>query len=196
MEKQRVAILVGTKGRGSNMQALITASKNGRRSWVVALVVSPVLDSNAMTKAQEINVETIVLNHRDTDYSEQLVTVLVRKKIDFVCLAGLMTKLPLAVLEKFPGRVLNVHPSLLPKFGGKGMYGSHVHQAVLESGEIKSGCTVHVVTEEYDEGPILLQKECKVLQSDTVESLSSRILELEHQAFVEALDTLSSNYGN
>lgn len=149
-----------------------------------------------MTKAQEINVETIVLNHRDTDYSEQLVTVLVRKKIDFVCLAGLMTKLPLAVLEKFPGRVLNVHPSLLPKFGGKGMYGSHVHQAVLESGEIKSGCTVHVVTEEYDDGPILLQKECKVLQSDTVESLSSRILELEHQAFVEALDTLSSNYGN
>lgn len=196
MEKQRVAILVGTKGRGSNMQALITASKNGRRSWVVALVVSPVLDSNAMTKAQEINVETIVLNHRDTDYSEQLVTVLVRKKIDFVCLAGLMTKLPLAVLEKFPGRVLNVHPSLLPKFGGKGMYGSHVHQAVLESGEIKSGCTVHVVTEEYDDGPILLQKECKVLQSDTVESLSSRILELEHQAFVEALDKLSSNYGN
>jgi phosphoribosylglycinamide formyltransferase-1 len=95
--------------------------------------------------------------------------------------------LPLEVLSLFPNRVLNIHPALLPKFGGKGMYGHHVHEAVLAAGEAESGCSVHFVNERYDEGAVILQKVCPVLPDDTPDTLAARVLVLEHQAYPEAL---------
>lgn len=109
---------------------------------------------------------------------------------DFICLAGFMKLLPSEVLRAFPNRVLNIHPALLPKFGGKGMYGHHVHEAVLAAGEKESGCTVHLVTDQYDEGEILVQLCCPVRATDTPESLAARVLELEHRAYPEAVRLL------
>ena len=98
-----------------------------------------------------------------------------------------MKKLPIEVLHRYPGRVLNIHPSLLPKFGGKGMYGHHVHEAVIAAHEPESGCTVHVVTENYDEGPIVLQLRCPVESGDSPDTLAARVLELEHRAYPLAI---------
>ena len=104
-----------------------------------------------------------------------------------VCLAGFLRLLPTEVLNGFPGRILNIHPSLLPKFGGKGMYGIRVHEAVLAAGENESGCTVHLVSEHYDEGAILLQRRCAVLPDDTPETLAARVLKEEHIAYIQAI---------
>jgi phosphoribosylglycinamide formyltransferase-1 len=98
-----------------------------------------------------------------------------------------MSMVPAPVLAAFPDRIFNVHPALLPKFGGKGMYGMHVHEAVVAAGETESGCTVHLVNEHYDEGRILLQLRCPALPDDTPETLAARVLTLEHQAYVQAL---------
>ncbi len=119
------------------------------------------------------------------DYGAALLGVL--STCDLVCLAGYLRLLPTAVLQAFPNRILNVHPALLPKFGGKGMYGMHVHRAVLDAGEKESGATVHLVTENYDEGTIVVQRRCPVLPGDTPESLSKRVLAEEHEAYVEAI---------
>jgi len=109
---------------------------------------------------------------------------------DWVCLAGYLRLLPVEVLRAFPGRILNIHPALLPKFGGKGMYGSRVHEAVLNAGETESGATVHFVNERYDEGEIVVQFKCPVLKKDTPQTLAGRVLALEHGAYVRALKQL------
>ena len=101
-----------------------------------------------------------------------------------------MRLLPAEVLKSFPNRVLNIHPALLPKFGGKGMYGVRVHEAVLSSGDNESGCTIHFVTEHYDEGEPLLQLKCPILPNDTIETLSNRVLDLENRAYPQALKCL------
>ena len=120
-------------------------------------------------------------------YGERLLTSLRGTRSEWICLAGFLRLLPTDVLGAFPRHVLNIHPALLPKFGGKGMYGAKVHAAVLEAGETESGCTVHYVTNHYDEGEIIVQRRCPVLPNDTPETLAARVLKEEHLAYVEAL---------
>jgi phosphoribosylglycinamide formyltransferase 1 len=180
----RIGILIGPKGRGSNMAALIRASREGRIPAEVAVVVSPVTESPATALARESGVMVAVVPPGE-EYGPRLLDALT--DCDLLCLAGFLRLLPSEVLEKFDRRVLNVHPSLLPKFGGKGMYGMHVHRAVLEARETESGCTVHIVGDEYDEGPIVLQMKCDVLPDDTPETLAARVLALEHEAFPAAV---------
>ncbi|MDI9637351.1 phosphoribosylglycinamide formyltransferase [Kamptonema cortianum] len=183
----RIAILVGSRGRGSNMAAIIKACQSGQVAAEVVLVVAPSPAAPALKVAQELGVKTSVLSTKAPDYEKDLVSLLRDHSVDLVCLAGYMTLLPKGVLDAFPKRVLNIHPALLPKFGGKGMYGMHVHEAVIAAKESTSGCTVHFVSEKYDEGAIILQKSCPVEESDTPESLASKVLKLEHQAYVEAI---------
>jgi phosphoribosylglycinamide formyltransferase 1 len=166
------------------MRALIEACQQGHVPATVTAVVAPVEGTAASEIAQTLGVPVLVVEAGD-DYPNRLLEAL--SECDWVCLAGFMRLLPVEVLRAFPGRVLNVHPALLPKFGGKGMYGMHVHRAVLEAGEQESGCTVHVVTEAYDEGPIVLQARCEVLPEDTPETLAARVLALEHEAYPRAL---------
>jgi phosphoribosylglycinamide formyltransferase 1 len=166
------------------MAALIGACASGALDAEVRVVVGTTPNAPAMARARELGIRTVVVDAGE-EYSERLHGALAGCRV--VCLAGYMRLLPAAVLHTFAGRVLNIHPALLPKFGGKGMYGRHVHEAVLAAGETESGCTVHVVTEEYDEGPIVLQKRCPVLPGDTPESLAARVLVLEHEAFAEAV---------
>lgn len=189
-ETKSVAVLVGTKGRGSNMANLIEAGRDGRMNAQVALVVSPQHSTPAVEKAHQLNTPVKVHGYKDPDYATDLLNTLEAHQIDIVCLAGYMTLLPTVVLNRFPERVLNIHPALLPKFGGKGMYGMRVHTAVLEAAEETSGCTVHYVTEEYDEGAPIIQLEVDVHQDDTPETLAARVNEAEMKAYPQAVNTV------
>jgi formyltetrahydrofolate-dependent phosphoribosylglycinamide formyltransferase len=152
-----------------------------------ALVVSPKKDSPAALRAEAHGVEVAVVP-KGEHYAADLLHAL--DGIDVVCLAGYMFLLPIEVVRKYEGRIINIHPALLPKFGGKGMYGIHVHEAVLAAGESESGCSIHFVTERYDEGEVLLQKKCPIQPGDTPETLAERVLDLEHTAYPEALKLL------
>ncbi len=181
----RIAVMVGSRGRGSNMRRLIEAGRAGEFPASVDCILAPTPDSPAVQSAHEMGIPTTILSPKSPDYPSDLARAL--EGVDLICLAGFMSLFPAEVLAQHPGRVLNIHPALLPKFGGKGMYGMHVHQAVLAAGETESGCTVHLVTPIYDEGRILVQLSCPVEPDDSPETLAARVLRLEHQAYPVAV---------
>lgn len=181
-----IGILVGPKGRGSNMVALAEACREGRVPAEVGVVVSPAGGTPAVDDARALGLCVKVVPPEPLEtYGDRLKSVL--QGVQWVCLAGYTRLLPLEVLQSFPNRVVNIHPALLPKYGGKGMYGMRVHEAVLASDDLETGCTVHFVTEQYDEGAIILQRRVLRLPGDTAADLAKRVLELEHIAYAEAL---------
>ena len=192
-----LGVFVGTKGRGSNLRAVCHAIKDGRLDARIALVVGSRADAPVMEYARESGLSTVVLDPKtcvnDADYSNALLAALRDARVNTVVLAGYLRRVPSPVLAAFPSRVLNIHPSLLPAFGGKGMYGLHVHQAVLNYGAKVSGCTVHFVDETYDTGPVVMQRVVPVLDTDTPETLAVRVLGEEHAALVDALRLLAQN---
>ena len=125
--------------------------------------------------------------HSEENYADALLTTLREAQTDLICLAGFMRKVPDAVVSAYAGRIMNIHAALLPAFGGKGMYGLHAHQAVLDYGAKVSGCTVHFVDESYDTGPIILQTPVPVEEDDTAETLAARVLAAEHEAYPRAV---------
>lgn len=189
--KIRIAIMVSGHGRGSNMQSLIDGCNSGAINGEVALVIGTRSDAPAISRAKESAVETRIISPKrysnDTEYGEAIISALESKRIDLICLAGFMRFLPLCVVRKYSGNIMNIHPALLPFFGGKGMYGEHVHRAVVGSGMRVTGCTVHFVDEDYDSGPIILQTPVPVYSGDTPETVAARVLEKEHSSYVEAV---------
>jgi len=181
---------------GSNMQAIIDAIKGGVLAATPALVISNNRNSQATLRASRENIPFRVLNsvsHPDPEALDQAMLDALREhRIDLIILAGFMKKIGPRVLTGFKDRILNIHPSLLPKFGGQGMFGPHVHRAVLEAGESISGVSIHLVNGEYDQGRVLAQAEVPVLPGDTVESLAARVLAREHQFFVETLVSVTT----
>lgn len=170
------------------MEAIIDACQARQIDGVVVVVVSP--KPNIATElATRKGVAVSVVDPAVEGYPQRLMDAL--SGCNTLCLAGYLRLLPSEVLEAFPSRVLNVHPALLPSFGGQGMYGLRVHVAVIESGAKESGATIHLVTEQYDEGRILVQRRCQVLPDDTSETLADRVLIEEHLAYVEALKQLA-----
>lgn len=167
------------------MAAIISACQSGELPATVQVVVAPKEEIAAVHEAKEARIPVIIVPPGDEGYGPTLLKALAG--CDLVCLAGYLRLLPVEVLQAFPGRILNVHPALLPKFGGKGMYGMRVHEAVLEAGEKESGASVHLVTEHYDEGKVIVQRRCPVFAGDTPESLAERVLAEEHRAYVEAI---------
>lgn len=171
------------------MAAIIEACQSDSLNADVEVVISTLASSPALERASEYGVNVRVVQVKidgdESTYGKRLLEEL--QDCDWICLGGYMRLLPKEILARFPNRVLNIHPSLLPKFGGKGMYGHFVHEAVVAAGETESGCTVHYVNEHYDEGAILLQKSCPVLPTDSPDDLAARVLNLEHLAYVEAL---------
>ena len=191
----KVAVLAS--GGGTNLQALIDnlqvnkfTSQQVKRARIL-LVVSNNPDAYALVRAQKAGIERLVLSEKKfrsrPEYAKALVRELKKRKIDLVCLAGFMIILDPYFVRHFKNRMLNIHPALLPAFGGSGMYGHHVHEAVLNSGAKVSGCTVHFVDEGCDTGPIVLQKVVPVLDNDTPQTLAKRILKFEHQIYPEAV---------
>ncbi len=178
----RVAVCVS--GRGSNLAALLAALPAGG-PVEVALVLSNRPDAGALDIARGHGIRTAVL--APSSDPDQWLRPLETAGIDFIVLAGFLKQVPDAVVRAFGGRIINVHPALLPKHGGPGMYGLHVHRAVLAAGDTESGATVHLVTERYDEGPILGQDRHAGLPGDTPESLATRVLEAEHRLLPAAV---------
>ena len=177
---KKIAVLVS--GGGTNLQALIDAEKRGELgNGKISLVISSKPDVYALERAKNNGIETLVLSRKEYDsitaYSKALADALTDAKADLVVLAGFLTIIDEQVYERFPNRILNVHPALIPSFCGKGFYGLHVHEAALEKGVKVSGATVHIVTPECDAGPIVLQKAVEVMQDDTPETLQKRIME-------------------
>jgi len=186
----RIAILVSGHGRGSNMAAIIDACQRGEIDGQVVLVIGTRDEAPALQRATEKGVSTEVVSPSklgEEEYARRLLQTLGDAQVDLVCLAGFMRLLPPPVVHAYAGRVMNIHPALLPLFGGKGMYGEHVHRAVLESGMKVSGCTVHFVDEPYDTGPIIVQRCVPIEEEDTWETLAARVLAQEHQAYVQAV---------
>lgn len=173
----RVAVCVS--GGGSNLEALFEAFPRPDEAVEIALVLSDRASAGGLERARRRAVPAEVLASPG-DASEWL-RLLDAHQIDLVVLAGYLKRVPPAVVAHYRGRIINIHPSLLPAFGGQGMYGRRVHAAVLASGNAESGCSVHLVDEEYDRGPVLAQHRVPVQPDDTVESLAARVLAAEHQ---------------
>lgn len=181
---------------GSNMQAIIEACKSGTLSARPTVVISNNGQSGALAKAKQAGIPTCHLSgltHPSSELLDQaILEALLAHGVDVVILAGYMKKLGTAVLEHYAGAILNIHPALLPKFGGQGMYGIHVHEAVLAAGEKESGVTIHLVNGEYDAGDIIIQERVPVLPGDTPEELAQRVLRLEHACFPKVLENIAS----
>lgn len=186
MMKKRIAIF--GSGGGSNAEAII-AHFTGHKEAEIALIVTNNPGAFILNRADQHGISTFTHTAEDLingRLSEKLKT----ETIDFIVLAGYLKKVPDEIIASFPDRIVNIHPALLPKFGGKGMYGMHVHRAVVEAGESVSGITIHNVNENYDEGNIIEQHECPVLASDKAEDLQMRVLKLEHTFYAPCIDKL------
>jgi len=183
-------------GGGTNMQAIIDACREGRVDGVPRAVISNNSTSGALERARQAGVPGYHLSsrtHPEPDALDQaILKVLTDNEVSILCLAGYMKLLGPKTIEAYRGRILNIHPALLPRHGGRGCYGHHVHEAVLAAGDRESGPTVHVVDERYDEGPILAQIKVPVLPDDTPETLAARVLEQEHRIYPEALQAIAS----
>ncbi|ROL59729.1 phosphoribosylglycinamide formyltransferase [Bacteroidetes/Chlorobi group bacterium MS-B_bin-24] len=193
MEKLRIGFLASHNG--SNLQAIIDAIKKGELDAIPCVVISNNSNAFALERARREGIPAYHISSKHFETEEELdnaiLETLLKHDVNIVCLAGYMKKVGPKVLRHFKNRVLNIHPALLPKFGGKGMYGKFVHEAVLKAGETQSGCTVHLVDEIYDHGRILGQKVVPVYPDDTVETLSARVLEQEHKLYPEVLQKIA-----
>jgi phosphoribosylglycinamide formyltransferase 1 len=185
----RIAVLAS--GRGSNMQAIIDHFDNLARERVakVVLVASNKPESPALIRAATASID---IAHFDTnDDGTALLTLLEKFRVDLVVLAGYLKRIPSKVTRAYSGRMLNIHPALLPSFGGEGMYGSRVHEAVIASGARETGVTVHLVDDEYDRGPIVAQWRLPVNPSETPESLAARVLNVEHTVYPRVVEMVA-----
>ncbi|RBP44083.1 phosphoribosylglycinamide formyltransferase [Garciella nitratireducens] len=189
MKKIKIAVLIS--GGGSNLQAIINAIKAGKINGEIKLVISDKKDVYGLERAkkEEIHNFTILQSDFSTkkQWNQAILQVLEDYKIDLVLLAGFMSILDKEIVKAFPNAIMNIHPSLIPSFCGKGYYGKKVHQAVLEYGVKLTGVSVHFVDEGADTGPIILQEAVKVKQEDTVESLAQRVLKVEHKLYPKAV---------
>ena len=189
-----VRVVAFASGGGTNLQALLDrVPVNG--SWTIVGLVANKPDAGALDRARQRGIETVVIPTKDRpepDVAGETLEWLEARETDLICLAGYMRLVPAAVVDRYRRRILNVHPALLPAFGGQGMYGRRVHQAVIDSGARVSGVTVHWVDERYDEGTIVAQWPVPVLSGDTPEALAARVLEREHTLYPRVVDHVCS----
>ncbi|MCK4533748.1 phosphoribosylglycinamide formyltransferase [bacterium] len=189
MNKLKIGVLVS--GGGTNLQAIIDACREGNIPGEIAVVISNRKEAYALERAKKNKIEALYIDRKafisNRDYAQRLAEEMDKRGVELVCLAGFLLLIDPFLIVKYKNKIMNIHPALLPAFGGKGMYGKNVHRAVLEYGCKVSGVTVHFINEKYDRGAIILQKTVNVLDNDTVDSLSSRILAEEHKIYVQAI---------
>jgi len=183
----RLAVLIS--GGGTTLQNIIDQIRNGKLSAEIGVVIASKQNIAGVSRAQMAGIKTVIVDRKATpdvgEFSKQVFAACDEAGVDLVVLGGWLSLLKLP--EKYRGRAMNIHPALLPSFGGAGLYGKRVHQAVLDSGCKVSGCTVHYLDDSYDTGPIILQRCCPVVQNDTPESLAHRVFEEEKQAYPQAI---------
>jgi phosphoribosylglycinamide formyltransferase-1 len=187
---------VFASGNGTNFRSILEHKREGKLESDVELLITNNSTCGAAEIAKAEGIEVVHISRKvfpdlsSKDYSDLFISALSKKEIDLIVLAGYMKKLPEEVVKKFSNRIINIHPALLPKFGGKGMYGINVHKAVIESGDKETGVTVHYVNENYDEGKIIYQEKIPVNDDDTPESLIERMREVEHRIYPEVISKL------
>ena len=188
----KLNIGVFASGMGSNFLAILNAIKQGIiPNAEIAIVVSNKADAGALEIARANNVPAVHLDQKqfasEREFTDALLMALAKHRVNFIVLAGYLKKLSGETIRRFRNRIVNIHPGLLPAFGGKGMYGLRVHEAVIARNEKISGASVHIVDEEYDHGPVVLQRTVEVSSDDTPKSLAEKILNIEHQLYPEAI---------
>lgn len=188
MEKKRIGVLIS--GGGTNLQALIDACRSGDINGEIAVVLANKEDAYGLERAKDAGIRAEYvkwLGMAPEQYDEKLISIFKDEGVELVVLAGWLRVLTRGFIDSFKNRIMNIHPSLIPSFCGKGYYGEKVHQAVLRAGVKVTGATIHMVDEGTDTGPILLQEAVNVLPDDTVQSLQLRVLEVEHKLLVKAV---------
>lgn len=189
MNEKNIAIFAS--GEGTNAQNIIDHFRSSPHVRI-ALIVSNRPDAKVLERAKKENIPALLLDrsgfYENTKVIEQLKTA----NIDLIVLAGFLWMIPMSLVNAFPGKIVNIHPALLPKFGGKGMFGMNVHKAVIEAKEKESGISIHFVNEHYDKGKIIAQHICTVSENETAESLANKIRQLEHQFFPKVIENLLS----
>lgn len=183
---KKLAILAS--GTGTNAER-ITRYFAEKKTAEITLIITNKEDAGVIERAERLNVPCMVVSSKDFKEGKAL-EILKQYEIDFIVLAGFLLRIPDDILHNYPNRIVNIHPSLLPKYGGKGMFGHHVHNAVLASGDTESGITIHFINKHYDEGAVILQVKCPVLPDDTPDTLASRVHQLEYEHFPVVIEEL------
>lgn len=181
-------VIIFVSGNGSNMENIITHFSENP-SVKISSVFSNKPNCLALQKAQKHGINSAVFDKESLNCG-QVTRVLTEKNPDLIVLAGFLLKIPEDLVKQFPNKIINVHPALLPKFGGKGMYGKNVHEAVINDGEKESGITIHYVNENYDEGNVIAQFSCSLSEDETIESLQEKIHKLEQENFPKTIEKL------
>lgn len=187
MKMKKIAIFAS--GSGSNAEN-IARYFNGNPKTKICAFLSNNPNALVLSRAKTLNIPTLVFSREDFYKSEKVILYLQKLEVDFIVLAGFLWLLPENILQKYPDSIVNIHPALLPKYGGKGMYGMNVHKAVVENGDSESGITIHLVNAEYDKGKVLFQAKCDVTPSDTPEQVAEKVHKLEYEFFPKIIEQL------
>jgi len=188
MQNKQINISIFASGAGTNAQKLIDHFKNDNLIKIV-LIVCNKKDAGVLRIAEKENISSIFIERKNF-YEDGYVAALEHYNINWIVLAGFLWKVPLMLIKKFNSRIINIHPALLPKFGGKNMYGNFVHEAVIKNKETESGITIHYVDEIYDNGKIIFQEKCIIDENETPESLAEKIHVLEHEHYPTIIESL------
>lgn len=182
-------IVIFASGSGTNAENLIKFFHN-RENVSVIQVLTNNPHAKVLDRCKKLNISGLSFNRIAFSKSDDVLNILKSAKPDLIVLAGFLWKFPEFIIKRFPNKIINIHPALLPKYGGKGMYGMHVHNAIVERKETETGITIHYVNENYDEGAVIFQAKCDVLPTDTAENVASKIHELEMRHFPIVVEEL------
>lgn len=185
----KIKVAIFASGNGTNAEAILQYFNNHERISVECLLTNNP-EAYVIERARKWNKPCYIFSREQLYHSEDVINYLEEKAIDLIVLAGFLWLVPVAIIKKIP-LILNIHPALLPKYGGKGMYGSRVHQQVLENKDPFTGITIHYVNSEYDEGNIIFQKKCEVLPSDTIKDIERKVHVLEHEHYPEVIEKIA-----
>ena len=189
---KRIAIFAS--GSGSNAEA-IARYLTDRTDVEISLILTNNPEAGVIQRARRLHIPVVVFDRKTFYNSDRIIELLLNQKIDLVVLAGFMMLIPEKLVQTFPRRILNIHPALLPKYGGKGMYGHFVHEAVVAAGEAESGITIHFVNEVYDEGEIIFQATCALSPTDTPDDVARKVQVLEHEHFPRVVEQVAAGQG-
>lgn len=184
---KKINIVVFASGSGTNAEEIFKYFKAHPRVRVKGLLTNNP-KAKVITRAQNHHIPQIVFDRSEFNNKAYMLEVLDRWEVEGIILAGFLWLIPIFLVDRYPQNILNIHPALLPNYGGKGMYGMHVHQAVLDANEKESGITIHLVNQEYDQGDIIFQKRCLIDATDTPETLAAKVHQLEHQYYPQVIE--------
>lgn len=183
----RIKIGIFASGSGTNAENIIRYFEK-KTSYQVSLIISNKEDAYVLERVRKYNIPSVVCSKMDFMDTDKVLALLRERDIDFIVLAGFLLRVPENLLRAYPNRIINIHPALLPKYGGKGMYGNKVHEAVVAAGESESGITIHYINGHYDEGDIIFQVSCRVLPEDTPDEVAGKVHALEYKYYPAVIE--------